>query len=100
MASILRVDGEEEAIRVANATDFGLSSAVFTRDLERGARVAKRIEAGMTHVNDWPINDEANAPFGGEKASGLGRYGGMWAVEEMTTVHWISLQEQPPGYPT
>ncbi len=99
VASILRVDGEEEAIRIANTTDCGLSSAVFTRDLERGARVAKRIEAGMTHVNDWPINDEANAPFGGEKASGLGRYGGMWAVEEMTTLHWISLQEQSPGYP-
>lgn len=99
VAPILRVDGEEEAIRIANDTEYGLSSAVFTRDVERGVRVAHRIEAGMTHVNDWPMNDEANAPFGGEKASGFGRCGGEWALEELTTHQWISIQETPRQYP-
>lgn len=99
VAPILRVQGEEEAIQVANDTEYGLSSAVFTRDIARGVRVAHRIEAGMAHVNDWPMNDEVNAPFGGEKASGLGRFGGEWALEEMTTQQWISIQETPRQYP-
>ncbi|HVH45770.1 MAG TPA: aldehyde dehydrogenase family protein [Labilithrix sp.] len=99
VASILRFDGQDEAIKLANDTEYGLSSAVFTRDVERGARLARLIEAGMTHVNDWPVNDEANTAFGGEKASGLGRFGGPWALEEVTTVHWISVQEKARPYP-
>ncbi len=99
VALLLRVDGDEEAIAVANDTEYGLSSAVFTRDVDRGLRVAHRIQAGMTHVNDWPANDEPNAPFGGEKASGLGRFGGGWALEELTTCHWISIQEARRPYP-
>ena len=99
VAPLLRFSGEEEAIRIANDTEYGLSSAVFSRDCERGVRVAKRIEAGMTHVNDWPVNDEENTAFGGEKASGLGRFGGEWALEELTSDHWISVQEQPRVYP-
>jgi aldehyde dehydrogenase (NAD+) len=76
VAVIIKVDGENEAIRVANDTEYGLSSSVCTRDLGRGVSVAKRLEAGMTHVNDMPVNDEANRPFGGEKQSGYGRFGG------------------------
>lgn len=99
VAPILRFSGEEEAIRMANDTEYGLSSAVFTRDGERGVCVAKRIRAGMTHVNDWPVDDEPNTAFGGEKASGLGRFGGAWALEEFTTDHWISVQAGPRRYP-
>ncbi|WP_437306442.1 aldehyde dehydrogenase family protein [Sorangium sp. So ce388] len=99
VAPVLRFRDEEEAIRIANDTEYGLSSSVFTRDVERGVRVAKRIVAGMTHVNDWPVDDEANTAFGGEKASGLGRFGGEWALEEFTTDHWISVQERPHPYP-
>jgi aldehyde dehydrogenase (NAD+) len=99
VAPVIRFDGEEEAIRIANDTEYGLSSAVFTRDGERAMRVARRIEAGMTHINDWPVNDEAHMAFGGEKASGLGRFGGRWALEELTTVHWISVQETRRHYP-
>jgi aldehyde dehydrogenase (NAD+) len=99
VAPVLRFDGEEEAIKIANDTEYGLSSAVFTRDVERGLRVAHRIQAGMTHVNDWPLDDEVNAPFGGEKASGLGRFGGEWALDELTTHQWISVQETPRRYP-
>jgi aldehyde dehydrogenase (NAD+) len=61
--------------------------------------VAERIDAGMTHVNDSPVNDEPNTAFGGEKASGLGRFGGEWAIEEFTTDHWISIQRVPRKFP-
>jgi acyl-CoA reductase-like NAD-dependent aldehyde dehydrogenase len=76
-----------------------LSSAVFTGDLERGVRFARKIQAGMTHVNDQPVNDQPNTAFGGEKASGLGRFGGHWAIEEFTTDHWISVQHTPRTFP-
>ncbi|MBX3221318.1 MAG: aldehyde dehydrogenase family protein [Labilithrix sp.] len=99
VAPILRFDGEEDAIRIANDTELGLSSAVFTRDGERGARIARRLEAPMTHVNDWPVNDEAHVAFGGESASGHGRHGGRWALDELTSVHWISVQETRRRYP-
>jgi acyl-CoA reductase-like NAD-dependent aldehyde dehydrogenase len=90
---------EAHALELANMSEYGLSSSVFTQNLERGARFARRIHAGMTHVNDIPVNDEPNAPFGGEKNSGLGRFNGDWAIEEFTTDHWISVQHQPRHYP-
>jgi aldehyde dehydrogenase (NAD+) len=99
IAPVIRVHGEEEALRVANETEYGLSSAVITKDLERGTRFALRVKAGMTHVNDSPVNDLPTAPFGGEKNSGIGRYNGHWAIEEFTTVHWISVQHEPIRYP-
>lgn len=99
VASVLRADDEEDAIRIANDTEYGLSASVFTRDAERGVLVARRIRAGMTHVNDMPVNDEPNTAFGGEKASGLGRFGGQWAIEELSTDHWISVQHAPRTYP-
>ncbi|MNZ16328.1 putative aldehyde dehydrogenase AldY [compost metagenome] len=89
----------EHALELANSSEYGLSSAVFTSSLERGVQFAQRIHAGMTHVNDIPVNDEPNAPFGGEKNSGLGRFNGDWAIEEFTTDHWITLQHAPRPYP-
>jgi aldehyde dehydrogenase (NAD+) len=99
VASVIRAGDEEEAIRLANETEYGLSASVFTRDAERGVMVARRIQAGMTHVNDMPFNDEPNTAFGGEKASGLGRFGGQWAIDEFSTDHWISVQHAPRTYP-
>ncbi|MCS6302925.1 MAG: aldehyde dehydrogenase family protein [Nitrospira sp.] len=99
VVSVIKVTGEEEAIRVANDTEYGLSSAVFSGDVERGVRVALQVKAGMTHVNDQPVNDLPNCPFGGEKNSGLGRFGGDWIIEEFTTDHWVSVQHQPRQYP-
>jgi len=99
VVSVIKVAGEEEALRVANDTEYGLSSAVFTRDVERGVRVALQVKAGMTHVNDQPVNDLPNCPFGGEKNSGLGRFGGDWIIEEFTTDHWVSVQHTPRQYP-
>jgi hypothetical protein len=74
-----------------------LSSSVFTADVERGVRFAKRIGAGMTPVNDQTVNDLANQPFGGAKNSGV-RFGGDWTIQAFTTDHWITVQHEPPQY--
>jgi aldehyde dehydrogenase (NAD+) len=99
VATVIRARDEQDALRIANDTELGLSSAVFTADVERGVRFALQVEAGMTHVNDQPVNDEANTAFGGEKESGLGRFGGDWVVEEFTTDHWISVQHTRRRFP-
>lgn len=96
---IVRAKDEADALRLANATGYGLSSAVFCGDIDRGVRFAQRIEAGMTHVNDMSVNDEPHVPFGGEKNSGIGRFGGEWIIDEFTAAHWISVQHVPRSYP-
>jgi aldehyde dehydrogenase (NAD+) len=99
IAPLIKVNGDEDALAVANDTPFGLSSAVFTRDRSRGLRFASRVEAGMTHVNGSSVDDTRTGPFGGEKNSGLGRFGGEWAIEEFTTDHWITVQHTRRQYP-
>ncbi|MGW4768310.1 aldehyde dehydrogenase family protein [Nocardia sp. NPDC004278] len=96
--TIIEARGESDALRIANDTEYGLSSAVFTADAERGARFALQLEVGMTHINDSPVNAEPNTAYGGEKQSGLGRFGGRWAMNEFTTDHWVSLQHRRRGY--
>lgn len=99
IAPILKARNEAEALEIANDTEYGLSSAVFTQDEGRGTRFALQMQAGMTHVNDQTVNDLPNAPFGGEKNSGIGRFGGNWIIEEFTTDHWITIQHSPRTYP-
>jgi aldehyde dehydrogenase (NAD+) len=99
IAPIIQVKGEREALEVANDTPFGLSSSVFTRDENRGLRFALGVQAGMTHINDSSVDDTPTGPFGGEKNSGLGRFGGEWIIEEFTTSHWITVQHEPRQYP-
>jgi aldehyde dehydrogenase (NAD+) len=96
---VMPFDSEEEAIRIANDSPYGLSGAILTRDAEHGAELAKQIESGMVHVNDGTINDDPNIAFGGEKASGVGRLNGKWALEEFTTLKWVSVQHKPRHYP-
>ena len=84
---------------MANDTEYGLSSCVFTGDLDRGARFAQRIQAGMAHVNDQPVNDIPHNPFGGEKNSGIGRFNGRWAVDAFTTEQWVTVQHSRRAYP-
>lgn len=96
---VIKSWNEDDALKLANASPYGLSSSVFTQDLERGVRFARGIVAGMTHINDMTVDDQPNAPFGGEKNSGLGRFNGEWAIEEFTRPHWITLQYQPRPYP-
>ncbi|MBE3000024.1 aldehyde dehydrogenase family protein [Nocardiopsis sp. HNM0947] len=99
VATIVRAESEEEALHIANDTEYGLSSAVFTEDVERGVNFARRVHAGMTHVNDTTVNDEPNTAFGGEKDSGVGRFGGVWAIEDFTTDHWVSVQHTTRDLP-
>jgi aldehyde dehydrogenase (NAD+) len=99
IAPLIKVHGDEDALRVANDTEYGLSSAVFGGTEERGLRFALRVQAGMTHVNDASVDDAPNAPFGGEKNSGIGRFGGEWILREMTTDHWVTVRHAARRYP-
>jgi acyl-CoA reductase-like NAD-dependent aldehyde dehydrogenase len=96
---VIRVDGVEEAISMANDTEYGLSAAVFGRDAEHALEVARRIDSGICHVNSATVQDEAQMPFGGVKASGFGRFGGRAAINEFTDLRWISVATQPRHYP-
>lgn len=96
---VMPFDSETEAIEIANRSAYGLSGAIHTRDVEHGAELAKQIDSGMVHVNDGTINDEPLVAFGGEKASGVGRLNGRWALEEFTTLKWISVQHKPRHFP-
>lgn len=99
VAVIVPFDGEDEAVRIVNDTPFGLSGAVHTRDVERGVRLAQRIETGMIHVNDGTIHDEPLVPFGGEKSSGVGRLNGEATVDAFTTLKWVSVQHGRSQFP-
>jgi acyl-CoA reductase-like NAD-dependent aldehyde dehydrogenase len=99
VVAVIRVRGVEESVRVANDTEYGLSSAVFGRDVKRAMDVALRIEAGICHVNGPTVHDEAQMPFGGMKASGYGRFGGKAAVHEFTELRWITVSSLPGQYP-
>ena len=89
----------DEAVRVANDTEYGLSAAVFGRDIARAFEIAKRIDSGICHVNGPTVHDEAQMPFGGVKASGMGRFGGKAGVAEFTDLRWITVQTTPRHYP-
>jgi vanillin dehydrogenase len=99
VVAVVRVHGVEEAIRVANDTQYGLSAAVFGRDVARALQVARRIDSGMCHINGPTVHDEAQMPFGGVKASGYGRFGGKAAIHEFTDLQWITIQISPRHYP-
>ncbi|PRY75469.1 acyl-CoA reductase-like NAD-dependent aldehyde dehydrogenase [Yoonia maritima] len=99
VVAIIRAGSADEAIRIANESEFGLSSAVFGRDTMAALAVAKRIESGICHINGPTVHDEAQMPFGGVKASGYGRFGGSWGIEEFTELRWITMQDGPIHYP-
>jgi acyl-CoA reductase-like NAD-dependent aldehyde dehydrogenase len=97
--SITRVKNADEAITLANDTEYGLSAAIFTRDLARGLELAKRIDSGICHINGPTVADEAQMPFGGVKGSGYGRFGGKAGVDAFTELRWITVQTTPRHYP-
>ncbi|MFZ9429421.1 MAG: aldehyde dehydrogenase [Betaproteobacteria bacterium] len=97
--AIVRVKGVEEAIACANDNEYGLSAAVFGRDVARAFNVARRIDSGICHVNAPTVHDEAQMPFGGVKGSGLGRFGGKAGIAEFTELRWITMQTTPRHYP-
>ncbi|HTX24367.1 MAG TPA: aldehyde dehydrogenase [Steroidobacteraceae bacterium] len=97
--SITRVKTLDEAVALANDTEYGLSAAVFTRDLVKGIEIAKRIDSGICHVNSPTVQDEAQMPFGGVKNSGYGRFGGKAGIDAFTELRWITVQLGPRHYP-
>ncbi|MBB3945299.1 acyl-CoA reductase-like NAD-dependent aldehyde dehydrogenase [Rhizobium skierniewicense] len=96
---VIRVSSEDEAIRIANDTEYGLSSAVFSRDIKRALSVAGRIESGICHINGPTVSDEAQMPFGGVKGSGYGRFGGKSGIAEFTELRWITIEDPNQHYP-
>ena len=96
---IIRVDGVEAAIACANDSEYGLSAAVFGRDIARAWQVADRIQSGICHINAPTVHDEAQMPFGGVKSSGYGRFGGRAGIDAFTETRWVTLQTKPRHYP-
>jgi acyl-CoA reductase-like NAD-dependent aldehyde dehydrogenase len=96
---IRAVDGAEEAVRLANDSDYGLAAAVFGGHVPTALDVARQIESGICHVNGSTVHDEPQMPFGGVKASGWGRFGGKAALEEFTELRWITVQQGSRHYP-
>lgn len=99
VAGVMPFDTDEEAIALANETNYGLSGAVHTGNIERGVQFAQQVETGMIHVNDITINDEPIVAFGGEKHSGIGRMNGKWSLEAFTTMKWISVNYGQRSFP-
>jgi benzaldehyde dehydrogenase (NAD) len=96
---IVRVKNVDEAIACANDNEYGLSAAVFGKDIARAFNVARKIDSGICHVNGPTVHDEAQMPFGGVKGSGLGRFGGKAGIAEFTELRWITVQTTPRHYP-
>ena len=93
LASVMRVHDAEEAISIANASDFGLNAAVFSRDIGRAQAIADTLEYGVVQINGPTVHDDPAMPFGGMKLSGYGRFGGDSAVQEFTEPRWIAIHE-------
>jgi acyl-CoA reductase-like NAD-dependent aldehyde dehydrogenase len=96
---VVRAQDDEDAIRIANDTEYGLSAAVFSRNIPRAMNVARRIDSGICHVNGPTVHDEAQMPFGGTKASGYGRFGGKAGIDQFTELRWITIETQSGRFP-
>ena len=92
VTSIYPIDSYEEGLKRANDTEYGLSSAIFTKDIGRAFHFARNIEAGMCHINGPTIHDEAHVPFGGNGESGVGREGTDADMDAMTELKWVTVQ--------
>lgn len=97
--SIIRVKGDAEAIRVANDSEYGLSAAVFSQNIQRALSAAKEIKSGICHINGPTLADEPQMPFGGVNDSGYGRFGGKAAIAEFTDLRWITIEDPNQHYP-
>ncbi|WHX28007.1 aldehyde dehydrogenase family protein [Virgibacillus halodenitrificans] len=99
VALITKASSDSEVIEKANATQYGLSSSIFSNDEEKAREYALKLAFGMTHINDQPVNDEPTALFGGMRQSGIGRFGSPYVIDEFTEGKWISVQKEFRDYP-
>jgi aldehyde dehydrogenase (NAD+) len=99
VAVVVPFSSDDEAIAMNNDTEYGLSSGIISRNEIRAMEIARRLDTGMAHINCATINDEAHAPFGGTKASGVGRYGGRWSAESFSETRWITLDRGQKPFP-
>jgi aldehyde dehydrogenase (NAD+) len=99
IAAVTKANDADHALALANNSQYGLSSAVLTNNLQIAMKFAMELEAGMVHLNGPTIHDEGTVPFGGIKDSGSGREGGHWSVDEMTEVKWVTIQMGRRPYP-
>lgn len=99
VTTIVRVKGAEQALAVANDTAYGLSSAIFSRDVTKALGLASRLDAGCVHINGATVQNEPQAPYGGMKKSGYGRFDGSAVIEEFTEVKWVTVEPSSQPYP-
>lgn len=99
VVTIVRAENDEDALGIANDTEYGLSAAIFSRSFDRAWSLARRVQSGICHINGPTVHDEPQMPFGGMKASGYGRFGGAAAIDEFTTLRWITVQTGERHYP-
>ena len=99
VAAVVKADDPDHALKLANDTAYGLSSAILTNNLQLAMKFAMELEAGMVHINGPTVHDEATVPFGGVKDSGSGREGGHWSMDELTETKWITIQTGQRPYP-
>jgi salicylaldehyde dehydrogenase len=96
---VVRVKSTDAAIEVANDSAYGLSSGVFGRDVTRALAVAMELEYGSVHVNGATVQNEAQAPYGGTKGSGYGRFDGRAVIDEFTELKWLTIEPHVQQYP-
>lgn len=99
VVAMIRARDEAHAVELANDSEYGLSSAVFTRDIAKGLGIARQIRSGICHVNGPTVHDEAQMPFGGVGASGYGRFGGKAGIDSFTELRWVTVETLPGHYP-
>jgi acyl-CoA reductase-like NAD-dependent aldehyde dehydrogenase len=99
VTTVVRVKGAEQALAVANDTAFGLSSAIFSRNVSLALDLAGRLDAGCVHINGATVQNEPQAPYGGMKNSGYGRFDGSAVIEEFTEVKWVTVEPSDQPYP-
>ncbi len=99
VTTIVRVKGAEQALEVANDTAFGLSSSIFSSDVTRALDLATRLDAGCVHINGATVQNEPQAPYGGMKNSGYGRFDGSAVIEEFTEIKWVTVEPSDQPYP-
>lgn len=99
VTTIVRVKGAEEALQIANDTAYGLSSSIFSRDVTKALDLASRLDAGCVHINGATVQNEPQAPYGGMKNSGYGRFDGSAVIEEFTEVKWVTVERSDQPYP-